>query len=136
MKKWLYFAAAVAAIGILSRLPHPAKDISKLEQFQLVYVYEEAGGLHLETDTGEQGAGKTLTEAAADLRSKADGEIFLETAEFLLLDSTVTAAPDFFTLLRPDCKVFYTKERPDLPAAAKYLSVHPPSVKLADLRTG
>ena len=47
MKKWLYFVGALAAIGILARLPHPAKDISKLEPVQLVYIYEEAGAQHI-----------------------------------------------------------------------------------------
>lgn len=134
MKKWLYLAAAVAGIGLLARLPHPARDISRLEPVQLVSIHEEAGVLQIETDTGDRGTGKTLTEAEADLRAKADGEIFLETAEFLLLDPAVTVTADFFTILRPTCKVLYVKESPDLPAAAQYLSTHPPALELADLR--
>ena len=31
MKKWLYLAAGLAALGLLSRLPHPARDIAKLD---------------------------------------------------------------------------------------------------------
>ena len=134
MKKWLYFVGALAAIGILARLPHPAKDISKLEPVQLVYIYEEAGALHSETDTGAQGSGKNLTEAQSSMAAQADGEIFLETAEFLVLDPDVTVTPDFFILLRPSCRVFYTKEKPDLPAAAKYLAVHTPEITLRELR--
>ena len=133
MKKWLY-AAALIALGLLTRLPHPARDIAKLEPVQLVYIYKEAGSLCIETDTDHRGTGRDLSEAAADLRSKADGEIFLETAEFLLLDPDVTVAADFFTLLRPGAGVVYTGERPDLTAAAEYLSIHPPEHTLRELR--
>ena len=134
MKKWLYLAAVIGTIGILARLPHPAKDISRLEPVQLVYVYEEAGLLRIETDTDCRGTGRTLSEAASDLRARADGEVFLETAEFLLLDPDVPVTPDLFTLLHPSCKVFFTRQSPDLAGSAKYLSAHPPSIILADLR--
>ena len=134
MKKWLY-AAALLALGLLTRLPHPARDIAKLEPVQLVYIYKEMDHLCIETDTDHRGAGRDILEAAADLRSKADGEIFLETAEFLLLEEDVTVTADFFTLLRPGAGVVYTGERPDLTAAAEYLSIHPPEHTLRELRT-
>ena len=134
MKKWLYLAAALAAVGLLARLPHPAKDISKLEPVRLVYLYKEGGKLHLETDTGAHGSGKSLTEAAADMRTRAEGEIFLETAEFLLLAPDVTVTEEYFTLLRPGCRVCNTTRRPDLSASARYLSIHPPEHTLTDLR--
>lgn len=134
MKKWLY-AAALIALGLLTRLPHPARDIAKLEPVQLVYIYKEMDHLCIETDTDHRGAGRDILEAASDLRSKADGEIFLETAEFLLLEEDVTVTADFFTLLRPGAGVVYTRERPDLTAAAEYLSIHPPEHTLRELRT-
>lgn len=134
MKKWLYPAAALAAIALLSRLPHPSRDIAKLEPVQAVYLYMEAGQLHIETDTGDHGSGRDLTEATDDMKESSDGEIFLETAEFLILDPQVPITPDFYELLRPDCRVFFTSEKPDLPAAAKYLSLHTPKTTLAHLR--
>lgn len=134
MKKGLYLAAAIAGFGILARLPHPARDISKLEPVRLVYIYEEAGKVCMETDTGDHGSGETLTEAEADMRARADGEIFLETAEFLLLDPDVSIRADLFALLRPACKVFYTRERPDLAASARFLAAHPPENTLRELR--
>lgn len=134
MKKWMYFAALFAAAFLLSRLPHPAKDISLLEPVQIVYLYKEGDMLCLETDTGARGRGRSLTEAAEAMRARADGEIFLETAEFLLLDPDVKPSEDFFRLLRPDCGVFYTERRPDLSASARYLSMHQPETKLRDLR--
>ena len=134
MKKWLVFAAAVTAVAILSRRPHPARDVARLEPVQAVYIYQKNGTLCIETDTGAAGSGKTLTEAAADLKASASGEIFLDTAEFLLIDPEVTITTDFHTLLRPTCGVTFTHATPDLQAAADYLTIHQPSVTLLELR--
>lgn len=134
MKKWLVFAAAVTAVAILSRRPHPARDVARLEPVRAVYIHQKNGTLCIETDTGAAGSGNTLTEAAADLKASASGEIFLDTAEFLLIDPEVTITADFHTLLRPTCGVTFTHATPDLQAAADYLTIHQPSVTLLELR--
>lgn len=134
MKKWLYLIAALTAVGVLSRLPHPARDIAKLDPVQTVWLYMEGQTLHIETDTGDHGSGPDLSAAAADMRASADTEIFLDTAEYLILSPDVTATSDLYTLLRPDCRVCFTEEKPDLTAAAQYLSIHVPKTTLAHLR--
>ena len=134
MKKWLYVIGVLTAVGILSRLPHPARDIARLEPVRAVYIYMDGGNLCIETDTGDSGTGADLTDAAENMRSGADGEIFLDTAEFLVLDPTVAVAEDFYTLLRPACKVAFSASAPDLKAAADYLAIHTPELTLAQLR--
>ena len=134
MKKWLIPAIVVAAVAVFSRLPHPARDIADLKPVRAVYIHMEGRTLHIETDTGDFGAGADLTEACADLRTKADGEIFLDTAEFLILDPEVPITGEIFALLRPDCRVTFTDASPDLEKAAAYLAQHPPILTLARLR--
>lgn len=134
MKKWLIPIAVLAAVAVFSRLPHPARDIADLKPVRAVYIHMEGRTLHIETDTGDSGAGADLTEASADLRAKADGEIFLDTAEFLLLDPEVPIAEELCTLLRSDCRVTFTDAPPDLEKSAAYLSQHPPKLTLARLR--
>ena len=134
MKKWLIPAAVLAAVAIFSRLPHPARDIADLKPVRVVYIHMEGRTLHIETDTGDSGAGADLTVACADLSAKADGEIFLDTAEFLILDPEVPITGEIFTLLRPDCRVTFTDAAPDLEKAAAYLAQHPPILTLARLR--
>ena len=134
MKKWLYLTAALAAFGLLSRLPHPARDISKLDPVQTVYLYMEGPRLHMETDTGDHGSGKTLPDALSDMKANADAEIFLDTAEYLILDPQVPITQDLFTLLHPTCRVVFTEQVPDLENAAQYLSIHTPKTTLAHLR--
>jgi hypothetical protein len=134
MKKWLLLTAVLIAVAILSHRPHPARDVAKLEPVQTVYVYLKGGNLCIETDTGASGSGNTLMEAAADLKASASGEIFLDTAEFLLIDPQVTITADFHILLRPTCKVTITESPPDLQAASAYLTVHTPTTTLSELR--
>lgn len=136
MKRWLYLLALLIGVGLLSRLPHPARDIAKLDPVRAVYIYMEGDRLCLETDTDAHGSGGDLTGALGDLRSNASREVFLETAEYLLLDPEVELTGDFYTILRPSCRVVLTRDRPDLATAAEYLSIHTPDMTLAHLRAG
>lgn len=134
MKKWLFLAAVLTAVAVLSRRPHPARDVAKLEPVQVVYIRIDGAEFSVETDTGAKGTGATLTEAAADMKANATGEIFLDTAEFLLLHPAVPITEEFHTLLRPTCKVTFKTAAPDLQAASAYLTIHSPPVTLAQLR--
>ena len=134
MKKWLFLAAVLIAVAVLSRRPHPARDVAKLEPVQVVYVRIDGAEYSVETDTGAKGTGATLTEAAADMKANATAEIFLDTAEFLLLHPAVPITEEFHTLLRPTCKVTFTTATPDLQAASDYLTIPSPPVTLAQLR--
>lgn len=134
MKKWLHLTLALAALGLLTRLPLPAKDIAKLDPVRAIYLYIENGVLTIETDTGDSGSGVSLTDAAAWMKADADREIFLETAEFLILDPAVPVTEEFFTLLRPGCQVVFSAEPPDLEVVGDYFGIHEPNLTLAKLR--
>ena len=134
MKKWMYAAAALIGVALLARLPHPAKDIAELKPVRAVYLYMGGARLCMETDTGDSGSGRTLTEAAERMKAAADGEIFLDTAEFLILGPGVTVEADFFDLLRPDCRVARTEGRPELETVSEFLSIHKPEQTLRELR--
>ena len=133
MKKWLLLPGLLAA-GLLLRLPHPARDIAGLEPVRAVYLYMEQGLTTIETDTGTIGSGADLESAYAALKSNADREIFLDTAQFLILDPHVPITEPIFEIFRPDCKVVITDARPDLKKSSDYLSQHPPKQNLAQIR--
>ena len=134
MKKWLFLTAVLIAVAGLSRRPHPARDVAKLEPIQTLYVYRNGAELAVETDTGAKGTGKNLTEAAAAMKANASAELFLDTAEFLLLHPAVPITEEFHTLLRPTCKVTVTTTAPDLQTAAAYLTIHSPPMTLSEVR--
>ena len=133
MKKWLLLPGLLAA-GLLLRLPHPARDIAGLEPVRAVYLYMEQGRTTIETDTGTNGTGEDLESAYAALRNNADREIFLDTAQFLILDPHVPITDDFYELLRPSTRVAYSNEKPNLETVSDYLTIHPPDLTLAKLR--
>lgn len=133
MKKWLLLPGLLAA-GFLLRLPHPARDIARLEPVRAVYLYMEQGLTTIETDTDTTGTGPDLESAYAALRNKAHREIFLDTAQFLILDPDVPITEPVFEIFRPDCKVVITDSRADLKKSSDYLSQHPPKRNLAQIR--
>ena len=135
MKKWLVLTVVLIAVAVLSHRPHPARDVAKLEPIQTLYVCRNGTDISIETDTGAMGTGKTLTEAAANMKAGASSELFLDTAEFLLLAPNVLITEEFHTLLRPTCKITFTTATPDLQAASAYLSIHTPPLTLSEVRT-
>lgn len=134
MKKWMIPIAVLAAVAIFSRLPHPARDIADLKPVRVVYIHLEGRNFHVQTDTGDSGTGPDLTQACRVLYAEADGEIFLDTAEFLILAPEVPITGEILTLLRPDCRVAYSDREPDLERIADYLTAHPPDRTLAQRR--
>ena len=88
----------------------------------------------IETDSGDSGTGADLEAAYADLRNNADREIFLDTAEFLILAPDVPITEAFYELLRPTTQVVFSNEKPNLETISDYLTIHPPETPLAHLR--
>ena len=133
MKKWLYPAVFLAA-AILSRLPHPAVDIARLDPVRAIYLYMDGDAMTIETDSGDSGSGPDLEGAYAALRANAYREIFLDTAEFLVLAPDVPITEAFYELLRPTTQVVFSNGKPDLETISDYLTIHPPEITLAKLR--
>lgn len=136
MKRWIWFCGLLAAVCLLSRLPHPAVDVGKLEPVALVLVDWEDGNYLLKTDTGAKGTGKSLEQAAENLDAAASGSVFLETAEYVLLSPDVPVTAEFYRVLRPASRVCLVRGEPDLERAAAFLAAHPPERSLNDLRAG
>lgn len=136
MKRWLWFPALLAAAWFLSRLPHPAVDVGKLEPVSVVLVDFRDGVYHLQTDTGDHGTGQTLTRAAQDLTETAPGRVFLETAEYLLLTPDTPMTRELYQVFHPSCRVCLAPADTDLKAAGEYLSAHRPEQTLTKLRAG
>ena len=136
MKRWIWFCGFLAAVCCLSRLPHPAVDVGKLEPVSLVAVDWQDGSYHIRTDTGAEGSGTTLKQAAQSLAEGASGTVFLETAEYVLLTPQVPVTGELCQVFRPACRVCLTAAQADLEQAAAWLAAHPPRHTLNDLRAG
>lgn len=132
MKRWIVLAAFLA---VILALPQRQGDVADLLPVELVYVYKEGNLLRVETDTGQFGEGATLAQALEELRATAPGEVFLDTADYLILTrDTVECLPQLADLLRPGTQVCLGFQA-DAQAAA-YLAAHKPGVTLKDCRSG
>ena len=137
MKKIGLILLTGAAAWLMSRLPHPAVDIGKLEPVEVVLLTATDEGIRLETDTGAWGEGKTLKDAVAALKQADSKEVFLDTAEKLLICGDMTDYwQEIWIHFRPAAQVCLVTDNVDLQEAAGYLSMHPTGLTLGKLRVG
>ena len=112
-------------------------DAAKLAPAQLVCLQTVDGEITVRTDLGNMGRGTDLEEAFADLENTTAGKVFLDTADYLLVDEgSMKYLPEAAEWLKGNCFVFRAGEVQDLESAAVYLDAHPVGVKLKECRTG
>ena len=130
-KRIVFYAAAL----LLLLLGGGGTDIGRLRPVELVQLYERNGLLFLETDTGDLGWGMTVGQAAEKLKETAAGQIYLDTADFLVLEEGMDVyLPVLSGYLKRRTGITYGPEEMDLEETAAYLRVHRPSVCIGNGR--
>ena len=129
---WLLAAASAVC---LCMLPRTGTDAAKLLPAQVLVIGAGDGAITVEADNGAAGSGPTLAAALADMAECAEGTLFLDTAEHIVLLQSAGALlpaaaqqPQF----RPAAKL-YLARLPELHAAeaVEFLQAHPGSLTLA-----
>ena len=119
----IYFVLMVAALVV----PVRRVDVGKLIPVETLFLYAEGDRIVLETDTGQTGKGSTVQEAAVDLRKKAPGYLYLDTAEYLLMEPGMEGyLAQMNPYLKASTGVCTAAKGTDLSKAAEYLTVHQP----------
>lgn len=137
MKRWLWYIGIVAVIAALSGKPSAGKDIGKLQPIQVVRLTCPQGQVCMETDTGDVGMGENLKSALADMKLSAPAEIFLDTADYLIISpGCMDLLPAVMQYLRPSCSVCLEEGKPDMEQVGVYLQQHAPSITLMQYRAG
>ena len=130
MKRLLLYMCALVLLLLADR----GTDIGGLRPVELVQLREWNGLLILETDTGDRGWGLTIDQAVAKLKETTPGQIYLDTADFLLLGQGMERyLPQLTEYLKKKTRIAYG-ENVDLKDAAAYLQVHKPSESVANGR--
>ena len=125
MKTLLYIVILVAVLFV----PVTRLDIAKLEPVEAVAVYLEDGLVKLRTDGGSVGVGETAIEALRDLKEKALSDIYLDTAQFLLVgENAERAAAQLKQYLRDNIRIG-SYSGGDVKTEARYFSVHRETAK-------
>lgn len=128
----IYLLAAITAILV----PVERSDVGKLIPVELVFLYREENTFVVETDTGNLGTGQTVRQAVKNLHETAEGEIFLDTADYLLIEETVEdQLEEIGGYLKRSARVCLADKGLDLAQTAMYLQVHTPkqSIKVAEM---
>ena len=133
MALWLALAVLVTALGLW---PTKARDASELLPAQVLVVDASRGTVTVKADCGVSGSGKSLGEALQDMRAHAPGELFLQTAEYVviaerawyLLPQAVSSRD-----LRPAARLVRAGgELPEADEALEFLQAHAPELTLGE----
>ena len=120
----LYIVVAVI-VTLLSITPFRGTDIAKLAPAEVVWLAEEDGQVILMTDTEDVGRGVDVLEALADMKATATGTIFLDTADYLIVEKGSEKFLDQVAdELRPSCMLCRANQMPDLKEAVTFFAVH------------
>lgn len=131
MRRILY----VAILLILPFAPLHRLDIAKLEPVEVVGMRVINNVIQVETDTGHQGQGGTVSEAVADIKENTPGVIYMDTAKYLLLtkDAEVYAAT-LEPYLRGNIKVCIWDGEGSVIGAAEYLELRTDLPRFKDFK--
>lgn len=123
-------------IGAMLLVPAEGIDVGRLQPVEVVSILEREEGIRIQTDTGNVGRGMDLKEAYEDMKTAASGEVFLDTAEYLILEGEITDKEMLLRYFRPKTRVCKAAGEIDMEKAAQYLAVHKPEKCLKDINTG
>ena len=128
MKRIAIYIALLAAALLM---PVNGTDVGKLVPVEVLQLYKDGDAVVISTDLGNTGTGTTVETAIENLKNTTAGIIFLDTADFLLVDETAQEeAGALKSYLKPSARVCRTAGVIELKEAASYLAVHKPRQKL------
>lgn len=129
MRRWPVMAVALT---LLMLLPRRGTEISDLKPVEVLFLYKDSEYC-VATDTDDLGRGATVEEALQDLKQSTAGNVYLNTAEYLILTrQTIDLLPEIQGTLRPSVKICLAEGPIELESVAAYLNAHPPTRKIAE----
>ncbi len=127
---------AAASVVSLCMLPRTGTDAAKLLPAQVLVIAREDGRIVVKSDNGASGSGATLPDALASMRESAEGTLFLDTAEHIVLLQSAQAllpAAARQRQFRPAAKLYLAElDALDAGDCVDFLQAHTGSVTLAD----
>lgn len=132
MKRGILLMIAVVLL-VSSGIGVPLETLKPVE---VLYLFQEGEELVLCTDTGDVGRGRNPRQAVENLKATTSGNLFLDTADQLVLtEDTAWAMDDLWDFLRPATEVCMTLDSIDPETVAPYLTAHSPGVTILDVKT-
>ena len=134
MKRWIFYILLFAAAVLI---PVNGTDVGKLHPVQAVSLGYHNEQVILKTDTGEIGRGDTPALALDNLKQTAPAIIYLDTAEFLLVEeNALSYVNEMRRFLTSDVVICQIEPEIEVDKAAEYLRVHGKLPQLKRWKTG
>lgn len=135
MKLWLWLALAGVVAAVLGFMPFERTDVAKLRPVEVIAVSVHEGNIEVDTDTDASGTGEDLNVAFENMKKTTPGNVFLDTADFLLLEpGCEDLLPELTAYLRPGCQICLCIGKLDMEKAAMFLRSHEPGITLQAYR--
>ncbi len=138
MKKLLWGALLLLALGALGLLPFHASDAAKLLPVKTVVVTRSGEEYVVDVGAGLRAVGRSISEALERLRELAPGELFLPTADQVIITEPEAGAVEAVaeeSEFRPATGIYLCPDpSPDPAAISAYLDSHPSNTTVLDLR--
>lgn len=127
-KRWILQTAVIVA---MLAFPMEGIDVGQIQPVALLQIEQKEGNVYLSTDLEHEGIGETFEAAYQDMKDKATGEVFLDTADFLIIKGEMDVPVEQLQkYIRKGIRVCQTWHQLDLKRATAYLTVHKPEIKL------
>lgn len=132
---WLLGVAAAICLWELSAI---GADAAKLLPTQLLIISVENGAVRVRSDNGAAGSGQTLSRALVQMQRSAEGRLFLDTAEHIVVEQSARELlPQIIAQerFRPAAKLYQTQRTvADVTKLLSFLQAHPGEVRLVQAR--
>lgn len=134
MKQIVLYSIILAATLII---PQRGTDVGRLKPVEVIFLGQEGELFSISTDTKDRGVGATIPAAVQDLKETTAGNIFLDTADYLIVsEQAVRNIGELAPYLHKSVRVCIGPEDLDLEKAARFLSVHKPKNTLKNVQAG
>lgn len=134
MRKGLIYGALLAAA---LAVPTDAVELGKIKPVETVSIRMLEGNVIVETDTEDSGIGATIEDALQDLRETTAGAIYLDTAEYLIVDQEcLDQLPALSRVVKPNVRICERRGDVDVKEAGVFLREHSPKMRLKNWKQG
>ena len=134
MRKGLVYGILLSAALLI---PTNHVELAKMRPVETVRIRNQDEWIVIETDTEDTGRGSTLEEAVKDLRDTAAGRVYVDTAQYLIVEEAAESQiGKLKELLKPGVRVCIEKGEIDMQTVGEYLRAHSPEMKLKNWQTG
>lgn len=138
VKKVIWVLIVVLFLGALDLLPFRSKELADLLPVKTVIITRSGAEYTVDVGAGVKAVGDTLSEALKRLQEQTSEDLFLPTAEQVVLTEPADEAAEAVaeeSAFRPAAGICRTPDpAPDPNALGRYLQTHPSDYTIVDLQ--